>query len=213
MTHVVEVDPARPEGLRAVVADAVAALRGGGLVVMPTETVYGLAASPEVPGAAARIFEAKRRPASLSLPVLVATAEEAWTVGRPTEAGRRLAAALWPGPVTLVLDRAERAVGWDLGEEPATVGVRVPDHPVASAVLAEAGPLAVTSANISGSPPLDDVPSLLDVFRTHVEVVLALPAGASSGGVPSTVVDVSGPEPRILRQGAVAAGRLQELLR
>jgi tRNA threonylcarbamoyl adenosine modification protein (Sua5/YciO/YrdC/YwlC family) len=204
VSDVFEVDPASPERAGTALDAATAALSEGRLVVLPTETVYGVACRPDDRAATGRLFEAKRRPARLNLPVLAATTEEAWVVGGPTAVARRLAAAYWPGPLTMVLARADRSRDWDLGAERNTVGVRVPDHPLTGALLARAGPLATTSANRSGSPPLERASTLVDAFGEAVAVYLVLPEGARQpAGVSSTVVDLTGDRLRLRRRGPI----------
>lgn len=204
MSRIHRVDPGRPgEALRAV-QEAARAIREGGLVVLPTETVYGIAGRPDDPGATGAIFEAKQRPRGLSLPVLAPTAEIAWTIGRPTDRARSLAGAHWPGALTLVLHRTESSRLWELGEERETVAVRVPDHPIAASLIERAGPIAATSANISGRPPLDDPNALVDAFGDAVDVYLVLVGTARRpAGVASTIVDVTGPTPWLVRTGAI----------
>lgn len=135
------------------VGEAVAAARRGELIVLPTDTVYGIGTRPDLPDATVRVFDAKGRGRDLELPVLVATVREAETVGVFDERAERLAAGCWPGGLTMVLARAETSRDWDLGGDGLTVGVRIPHHPLALAVLAATGPLAVSSANRSGEPP------------------------------------------------------------
>ncbi len=130
---------------------ALAALRGE-LVVLPTDTVYGIGTRPDDHEATARLFDAKGRPRDLELPVLVPTAAAAREIAELDVRAEALASRFWPGPLTLVLRRAGSSRDWDLGGDPATIGVRVPHHPLALAVLARTGPLAVTSANRSGEP-------------------------------------------------------------
>ena len=196
----------RPNALREVLREPAAALLAGDLVVIPTETVYGLAARPDLPEATARVFAAKRRPRGLSLPVLASSADEAWSLGSRTPEAGRLAAAFWPGPLTLVMARTDRSRPWDLGERPESIAVRVPDHPVARALLQLTGPLAVTSANISGQPPAQRPDDLIAVFGDQVAIyVIAARGSPPGGGRPSTVVDLTPATPRILRQGAISA--------
>ena len=152
--------------------DAVSAARRGELIVFPTDTVYGIGTRPDDPEATAKVFEAKRRPRDLELPVLVANAAAARVVAVFDRRAERLTGALWPGPLTLVLPRGTDAVGWDLGGDPATVGVRAPHHPMALALLAETGPLAVTSANHSGRPPAETCGELQDLFGEDVAIYL-----------------------------------------
>lgn len=184
------------------VAQAIAATRHGELIVFPTDTVYGIAAAPDDAGATARLFEAKRRPRDLTLPVLAGSMADARSVGELDDRAERLAAALWPGPLTLVVPRTARSAPWRLGGDEASVGVRIPAHPLARAVLAT-GPLATTSANRSGVPPATTCDDLHAVFGDDVAVYLC--DDAPLVGRASTVVSLLGPEPRILRAGDVEA--------
>jgi L-threonylcarbamoyladenylate synthase len=190
--------------------DAAAGARGGELIVFPTDTVYGLGTRPDDPAATARVFEAKRRPFDLELPVLVATVQAARAVAAFDERAERLAAALWPGPLTLVLPRGADASGWDLGGDPATVGVRAPHHPVALALLAETGPLAVTSANLSGRPPAETCDELHALFGDHVAVYLCQEDPLD--GVASTVLDLAHGPATIVREGSLPGEALIQLL-
>ena len=126
-SRVHEIDPCCPDVAGRAIRAAVAALVEGALVVLPTETVYGIACRPDDASATARLFAAKRRPRGLSLPVLAATADAAWELGVPDDRGRRLAAALWPGPLTMVVPRSDRSKGWALGERGESIALRVPD--------------------------------------------------------------------------------------
>lgn len=181
---------------------AARAVRAGELIVVPTDTVYGIAARPDRKKATALLFTAKRRPRDLTLPVLVGDVEDAGRVGVLDERARALADRFWPGGLTLVLPRTELARRWDLGAEKQTAGVRVPDHPVALALLRTTGPLAVTSANRSGEPTPSDCPGVRALFGQMVAVYLcAGPVGALA----STIVDVSGPDPKVIREGAIRA--------
>jgi L-threonylcarbamoyladenylate synthase len=170
------------------------------LVVVPTETVYGVAARPDVAGSTARLFAAKRRSRVLTLPVLASGLAAAERVAMFDRRARILAERFWPGGMTLVLARTEAATTWDLGHEADTVGVRVPAHPVALALLQRTGPLAVTSANVSGEPTPPDCPGVRAALGDAVAVYLC--AGRCAG-TPSTVVDLTGTEVRIIRAGAV----------
>lgn len=206
-----EVDAANPD--RAALDAAADALAGGGLVIFPTETVYGIAARPDVPAATDRLFDAKQRPSSLNVPVLTSSATEAWHVAEPTTGARALAAAFWPGPLTLVLRRTDRSRTWMLGDSPDTVAVRVPDHPVPLALLELTGPLAVTSANISGQPPAMDRDALRATVGDRAEVILVLPPDAPPpGGVASTVVDLTGGDIGILRRGAIPEAEIRRVV-
>jgi tRNA threonylcarbamoyl adenosine modification protein (Sua5/YciO/YrdC/YwlC family) len=198
-------DPSSDEAIET----AARAVRSSELVVVPTDTVYGVGARPDRKKATARLFATKGRPRSLTLPVLVADVGDAERVGVLDERARILAGTFWPGGLTLVLRRAELARRWDLGDEKDTVGVRMPDHHVALDLLRTTGPLAVTSANVSGEPTPSDCPGVRALFGQEVAVYLC---AGPVGGVASTVVDLSGPEPRILREGAIPSPDLVRAL-
>jgi L-threonylcarbamoyladenylate synthase len=182
---------------------AAAAARRGALIVFPTDTVYGIATRPDDPAATARLFAAKRRPSDLTLPVLVASTDDARRVAVFDDRASRVAAACWPGALTLVLARTDASRDWELGGDGATIGVRVPDHPVARSLLRRTGPLAVTSANRSGEAPGRDLDELVATFGEAVAVYLR--DDGSVDGAASTVVDLTGPEPTVLRRGDVDA--------
>jgi L-threonylcarbamoyladenylate synthase len=190
--------------------DAAAAAIRGELIVFPTDTVYGLGTRPDDPAATARVFEAKHRPRDLELPVLVATVASARSVAVFDERAAVLAGRCWPGPLTLVLPRGAAASGWDLGGDPATVGVRAPHHPLALALLAETGPLAVTSANRSGRPPVETCDRLRALFGEDVAVYLC--HDVRLDGVASTVLDLAHGPASILREGALPREAIAELL-
>ena len=190
------------------VAQAVAAARRGELIVFPTDTVYGIAADPADAAATGRLFAAKQRPQNLTLPILVGSIGDARDVGVLDDRAERLAAALWPGALTLVVPRKARSAGWELGGDAASVGLRIPDHRLARAVLA-AGPLATTSANRSGAPPATTCEELHAVFGD--DVALYLCDDAPLEGRASTVVSLLGPEPEVLRAGDVDAGVVARL--
>lgn len=176
------------------------ALAGAQVVGLPTDTVYGLAADPFRAGATDRLFAAKGRPRTVELPVLVADVGQALSlVGGVTGQVRALMERWWPGALTLVLPRRPGLVV-DLGHDQATVGLRCPDHPVPRALAARAGPLATTSANRHGQPPLTTAAAVEGGFGS--EVALVLDAGPCTG-TPSTVVDCTGHQPRCLRQGRI----------
>ncbi len=193
------------------VAEAVDVLRTGGLVAFPTETVYGLGADAEQPDAVARIFVAKGRPTDHPLIVHLGDADrlDAWADVVPAEA-RLLADAFWPGPLTLLLWRSPKVSDTVTGGRD-TVALRVPDHPVARALLgAFGGGIAAPSANRFGrvSPTIaSDVVSELGAL---VDVVLD--GGPCPVGVESTIVDLTGDEPVVLRPGGVSGERLGEVL-
>jgi L-threonylcarbamoyladenylate synthase len=189
--------------VNASVDDAVRAALAGRLIVMPTDTVYGIGTRPDDPAATSRLFDAKGRSRELELPILVASRDDAERIARFDERARSLADEFWPGALTLVLRRTEASAGWDLGGDPATIGVRVPDHRVALAVLERTGPLAVTSANRSGEPTPASCGELRKVFGAAVEIYLC--QDEPLAGLASTVLDLTG-DVRVLRRGAVDVG-------
>jgi L-threonylcarbamoyladenylate synthase len=208
------VDEVRRSALRTGdVALAVRLLRSGGLVALPTETVYGLGADAENPAAVARVYAAKGRPADHPLIVHLADAEavhDGWAVAVPPYA-LLLAAACWPGPLTLVLPRGPRAGDHVTGGQ-GTVGLRVPSHPVAHAVLAEfGGGVAAPSANRFGRVSPTDAEHVLDELADVLEPGrdAVLEGARSDVGVESTIVDCTGPAPRLLRPGAVGVEEIE----
>jgi tRNA threonylcarbamoyl adenosine modification protein (Sua5/YciO/YrdC/YwlC family) len=186
--------------VRSTVPDAVEAVRAGGLVVLPTDTVYGIGCAPSDPQAIGRLFEAKRRPRSLVLPVLAFDVAAAERLALMDVLARRLAERFWPGALTLVLPRSAESASWPLGEERDTIGLRVPASGTALELLRAAGPLAVTSANPSGAPTPATCEEIRAVFAAAVAVYLC--ADEQIAGRASTVVDVAGG--RILREGDLA---------
>jgi L-threonylcarbamoyladenylate synthase len=180
---------------------AAEAANRGDLVVLPTDTVYGLAARPDLPGGTRKVFDAKRRPRGLSLPVLAPDLEAAAALAVFDGRASALASAFWPGGLTLVLPRTDVSRPWDLGEEGESVAVRVPGHPVAGSLLASTGPLAVTSANRSGEPSAATCRDAERALGDHVAVYLC---AGSLPGTASTIVDLTSDRPRILRTGAVS---------
>lgn len=191
--------------------EAAEAVRRGSLVVMPTDTVYGIGTRPDDPEAIGALFEAKGRPYHLTLPVLVAGAQEARSVALLDERAERLASALWPGAVTLVLPRTPHSAAWDLGEAATTIAVRVPSHPLTLALLARTGPMAVTSANRSGEPPARTCDELTAAFGDLVAVYLCRDDEPLEGTA-STVVDLTGSQARLIRRGACAPAVIDGLL-
>ncbi len=181
------------------------ALREGLVVALPTDTVYGLAVDPSRPQAVDRLFALKERPLEVSLPVLVATWEQAQTVaGRLDSAAEHLAGRYWPGPLTLVVPR-RNGFAVDLGGPPSarqTVGVRLPDHPLVQELCRELGPLAVTSANLHGALPATTALEVMEAFARSDGIAVILDGGLCDGS-PSTVVECRGPAFRCLREGAI----------
>ena len=187
---------------------AAKALLGGEVVVVPTETVYGLAALPAIPGATRRIFELKGRTADVPLAVLCADAGQALALAdAPSELLRDVAARCWPGPLTLVL-RRRPGLGYELGEPATTIGLRCPDHPVVRALAADVGPIATTSANLHGQPTPGTAAEVAALFGDDVALVLD---GGPCTGVPSTVVDATGDpaEWRVLRPGSLSLAEIR----
>ena len=185
-------------------AAAVAALRAGRPVVLPTETVYGVAAMADDRGAVDELFERKGRPAERLVAVLVADLADARLLADVDERFEALAGACWPGPLTIVAVRRPSS-GLHLGEGSATVGLRCPDHDLVRAVVAEVGPIATTSANRSGQPTPT---SAIEAAAALGGDILALDGGMCAG-TPSTVVDLTTTPARILRIGAVDRAMLR----
>jgi L-threonylcarbamoyladenylate synthase len=196
----------RTEGIAA----AVSAVKGGALVVLPTDTVYGIGADAFDAVAVAALLTAKGRGRDMPVPVLVGSWHTidglAFTV--PASA-RELIRAFWPGALSIVVQQAP-SLQWDLGEARGTVMVRMPLHPVAIEVLREVGPMAVSSANISGQPPAVTAENARAQLGDRVEVYLD--AGPSQQQSASTIVDLTGPAPKILREGPVSADALAGVL-
>jgi L-threonylcarbamoyladenylate synthase len=187
---------------------AVAELRAGRPVVIPTDTVYGVAALPGVPGAIEAVFAAKGRAEDKPLPVLAASIEDLEPLVALDDTARRLAEAYWPGPLTLVVPRLP-GLRWRLGSgEGATIAVRIPDCDLALGLLARSGPLAVTSANLSGDPPATTVEEARAGLGERVRLYLD---GGRRAGPVSSVVSI-GTTPRLLREGAIAAPDIHRVL-
>ena len=182
-------------------AAAAATLRAGGLVGMPTDTVYGVGVSLEAEDGLTRLFAAKDRPPDRAIVLLVADLEQVASVG-----GR-----FWPGGLTLVLAQAAGArLPAVLTAGAATVGVRLPAHECPRALARELGPLPVTSANLSGEADARDAAGVMAQLGGRLDLILD--GGPARGGVPSTVVDCSGELPRVLRVGAIATSELAAVL-
>lgn len=197
-------------GREAGLSTAATALRSGRLVVTPTDTVYGLAADAFDPDAVAGLLSAKHRGPDMPVPVLVGSWDtiEGLVVSTPSTA-RELIRAFWPGGLSVVVHQAP-SLNWNLGHTRGTVMLRMPLHPVAIALLREVGPLAVSSANVSGMPPATTAAQAREQLGDSVAVYLD--GGECSVGVPSTIVDLTGATPRILREGAITAERIGEVL-
>lgn len=193
-------DPAtRPTALAA----AAAAVRAGRLVVLPTDTLYGIGADAFDARAVSDLLAAKHRGPDMPLGVLVGS----WStidglVGTVPPVARDLVEAFWPGGLSIVLPHAP-SLAWDLGTTRGTVMLRMPLHPVALELLREVGPMAQSSANVSGRPPATTAQEALEQLGDSVEVYLD--GGVCASGVASTIVDLTGEVPRLRREGAVSA--------
>ncbi len=186
------------------------AVQRGHLVVLPTDTVYGIGADAFDPAAVRALLAAKGRGREMPPPVLIsaATTVDALAVRIPGYA-RALIDAFWPGPLTLVCHQ-QGSLQWDLGDTRGTVAVRMPDHEIAREVLERTGPLAVSSANRTGMPAATDADQAEQMLGEEVDVIID--AGDSPGGEASTIVDVTGSQGRVLRRGALSLEQLNAVL-
>jgi tRNA threonylcarbamoyl adenosine modification protein (Sua5/YciO/YrdC/YwlC family) len=209
--HVAQFFDCRDPDLRVdAIRTAAHSVGAGELVVLPTDTVYGIGADAFDAVAVADLLRAKGRGPDMPVPVLVGS----WTTidGLVTSVDSRtrdLIEAFWPGGLTIVVRHAP-SLTWNLGDAHGTVAVRMPLHPVAIELLERTGPMAVSSANRHGQPPAKTAAEALDQLGEDVAVYLE--DGQVVGGVASTIVDVTGPAPRILRQGAIEVGVLREVV-
>jgi L-threonylcarbamoyladenylate synthase len=195
----------RAEGLAA----AAAAVLSGELVVLPTDTVYGLGADAFSPAAVTRLLAAKGRGRNMPPPVLVGSVRAAIALVEDIgPGGQELIDEFWPGGLTIVC-RAARTLNWDIGDTRGTVAVRMPDHDVALDLLRETGPMAVSSANLTGQKAASNCSEALAQLGNEASVYLD--GGVLAGDKPSTIVDLTGDAPRLLRQGAISMGRLREI--
>jgi tRNA threonylcarbamoyl adenosine modification protein (Sua5/YciO/YrdC/YwlC family) len=192
------------------VAAAVEAVQRGDLVVLPTDTVYGLGADAFKSWSVSALLTAKGRGRDMPPPVLVGSRHtlDGLVYGLPP-AARDLAEAFWPGALTIVVEHAP-TLQWDLGETDGTVALRMPLHPVALEVLRETGPMAVSSANKTGQPAAVTAEEAREQLGYSVSVYLE--AGECADRTPSTIVDVTGEVPRLLRPGALSVERLREVV-
>jgi L-threonylcarbamoyladenylate synthase len=192
------------------IVEAATSLRKGDLVVMPTDTVYGLAADAFSPPAVAGLLAAKGRGRQMPPPVLVGTVRAATAlVEGLNESGKDLIEEFWPGGLTLIL-RANRNLIWDLGDTKGTVAVRMPLHEIALELLKEVGPLAVSSANRSGAPPATTAAAAQEQLGDAVAIYLD--GGPCLGELPSTIVDLTSPVPRLVRAGVISVERLRQVV-
>ena len=189
---------------------AVDAIEAGDLVVLPTDTVYGIAADAFKADAVQRLLDAKGRGRDMPPPVLISAVEslDALATDIPNS-GRKLAQEFWPGPLTVIC-HAQTSLMWDLGETQGTVALRVPDHENTRELLSRTGPLAVSSANKSGRPAALDVYDAEEQLQDSVAVYLD--GGEVTGGQPSTIVDLTGDTPRVVRLGALSLEQLRAVV-
>ncbi|AWK71959.1 MULTISPECIES: L-threonylcarbamoyladenylate synthase [Rhodococcus] len=203
-------DCGRPDSRAAGMSAAKNALKAGRLVVLPTDTLYGIGADAFDGDAVAALLRAKGRGRDMPVPVLVGswnTIDGLVYSVRPHT--RDLIRAFWPGGLSLVVEQAP-SLAWDLGDTRGTVMLRMPLHPVALELLREVGPLAVSSANVSGQPPATTVQEARDQLGGSAGVYLD--GGRAEQGRASTIVDLTGASPRILREGAVPTGDVADVL-
>ncbi len=187
------------------IATAVDLLQRGGIVAMPTDTVYGIGALLTDAAAIERLYAVKGREHTKSIAVLLAGAEQLPQVAQgASPAALRLAARFWPGALTLVVPRLPSLPS--ALSQTDTVGVRVPNHPIVLQLLTASGPLAVTSANLSGQPDALTAQAVLAQLEGRIDLVLD--GGATPGAVPSTVVDTIASPPRILRAGPISESEI-----
>ena len=189
---------------------AALAIRRGGLVVLPTDPVYGVGADAFDADAVRGLLEAKGRGRDMPPPVLIsaATTADALALALPGYA-RALMDKFWPGPLTIV-GKQQPSLQWDLGDSRGTVAIRMPDHPLALELLERTGPLAVSSANVTGQPAATDAEQAEEMLGEHVTVILD--DGPSVGGEASTIIDVTGVRGRVLRRGALGIDELNAVL-
>ncbi|WP_096289568.1 L-threonylcarbamoyladenylate synthase [Mycobacterium ahvazicum] len=201
---------AEPEQRSAGISSAVGALKGGRLVVMPTDTVYGIGADAFDNTAVAALLAAKGRGRDMPVGVLVGSWHtiEGLVYTMP-DGARELIRAFWPGALSLVVAQAP-SLQWDLGDARGTVMLRMPLHPVAIELLREVGPMAVSSANVSGRPPAVNAVEARDQLGDLVDVYLD--AGPSQQQAASTIVDLTGETPHLLRAGPVSVERIADVL-
>ena len=193
------------------IASAVERLRRGGVVALPTDTVYGIAVDLSTPGGIERLFEVKRRPPDKGIMLLLADAAQAPTIGVMGPAAVALGAACWPGGLTVVVpQRPDVPLPAALTGGAATIGLRVPDHATPRALAAAVGPLPTTSANRSGLPEGRDATEIATQIGDDIDLILD--GGPALGGTPSTVVDCTGERASILRSGAIAPARIAAIL-
>jgi tRNA threonylcarbamoyl adenosine modification protein (Sua5/YciO/YrdC/YwlC family) len=182
----------------------------GGLAVFPTDTIYGVGCDAFNRLATERIFEVKRRPRKMPLPVLVSRPRQAWALcAEVPNAAAELAAAFWPGGLTLILPAAD-GLSLDLGETSGRIAVRMPDNEDLIELIASVGPLAATSANVSGSPTPLTIAEIRAQLGDGVDIYLD--GGPSTADVASSIVDVTRRRPKVVREGAVPSAAIDRVL-
>jgi len=192
-------------------AAAVEVLRAGGIVALPTDTVYGIAVALDTPGGIERLLRVKRRPPEKGIMLLLDSAAQAPSIGVMGPAATALAGAFWPGGLTVVVpQRPDVPLPAVLTAGASTIGLRVPDHAAPRALARAVGPLPTTSANVSGLPEARDGTEILNQLGDTIDLILD--GGMAHGGPASTVVDCGEDVPRILRAGAIPSDRVAEVL-
>lgn len=191
--------------------DAVRVLRAGGVVALPTDTVYGIGVALDTPGGIERLFAAKRRPLDKGIVLLLDDAAQAGTIGVMTPAALALIDACWPGGLTVIVpQRPDIALPPVLTGGAPTIGLRAPAHDAPRTLARGVGPLPVTSANVSGLPEAGDAAAIVDQLGDAIDLVLD--GGAAHGGPASTVIDCTGARPVVLRVGAIPLDRISAIL-
>jgi tRNA threonylcarbamoyl adenosine modification protein (Sua5/YciO/YrdC/YwlC family) len=200
-------DPARrSEGF----AEAKESLSSGALVVLPTDTVYGIAADAFDAAGVRRLLRAKGRGRNMPTPVMIGSGDTMRALATNlTAETRELAAAMWPGALTIIC-RQQPSLRWDIGDSRGTVALRVPAHDDAIELLLDNGPLAVSSANTTGMPPATTVAEAEGMLQQTVDVYLD--GGPTPGPTPSTIVDATGSVLRVVRVGVISVARLREVV-
>jgi L-threonylcarbamoyladenylate synthase len=192
-------------------AEAIAVLERGGVVALPTDTVYGIGVALGTPGGVERLFQVKHRAPDKGIMLLLADAGQAETIGEMGPAAAALAAACWPGGLTVVVPRRpDVALPAALTGGAPTIGLRVPDHEAPRALARGVGPLPTTSANVSGLPEARDADEIVAQLGDAIDLIID--GGAAHGGPASTVIDCTGPTPLALRVGAIPLERLVAIL-
>jgi L-threonylcarbamoyladenylate synthase len=203
------VDPAAPQ--RDALEEAAKWILAGRVVAIPTDTLYGLAADPFSAAAVDALFAAKDRPAERAVPLIASDRAQVETaIGPLSPVASRVADRAWPGPLTLVVP-APRALAAAVTGGTGTVGIRVPNHDVARAIARSVGrPITATSANVSGEPATDDPDRVERSLGDRIQMLIDV--GRTAGGPPSTIVDMTGDTPRLVRAGAIAWDEIQRWL-